>query len=103
MPDEDVSAPWRRGGWEYRTRRPAGAQYPVHVRRAAGHRPGRGRRACCWTRTPSPPGHDFLELGVCEPSPDGALLAYSVDHDGDEVYTLRVRDLAHRRGPPRRR
>ena len=39
-------------------------------------------------------GHEFLELGVCEPSPDGALLAYSVDVDGDEIYTLRVRDLA---------
>ncbi len=29
-----------------------------------------------------------------EVSPDGTLLAYSVDFDGDEVYQLRIRDLA---------
>ena len=36
----------------------------------------------------------YLALGVREVSPDGRLLAYSVDFDGDEVYQLRVRDLA---------
>ena len=30
----------------------------------------------------------------CEVSPDGRLLAYSVDHDGSEVYRLLFRDLA---------
>jgi oligopeptidase B len=34
-----------------------------------------------------------VELGVREVSPDGQLLAYSVDFDGDEVYQLRIRDL----------
>jgi len=36
----------------------------------------------------------YVALGVREVSPDGRLLAYSVDFDGDEVYQLRVRDLA---------
>jgi protease II len=35
----------------------------------------------------------YVELGVREVSPDGQLLAYSVDFDGDEVYQLRIRDL----------
>ena len=39
-------------------------------------------------------GGGYVELGVREVSPDGALLAYSVDFDGDEVYQLRIRDLA---------
>jgi oligopeptidase B len=91
LPDEDVSAPRTRGGWEYRVRRPAGAQYPVHVRR----RPGTGADAdeVVLDENLLAAGHDFLELGVLEPSPDGRLLAYSVDHEGDEVYELRVRDL----------
>ena len=39
-------------------------------------------------------GHDYCELGVTLVSPDETVLAYSVDHDGDEVYVLRFRDLA---------
>jgi oligopeptidase B len=92
LPDEDVSAPWVRGGYEYRTRRPAGTQYSVHVRRPRGAAPGTPEEVML-DENALAAGHDFLELGVCEPSPDGTLLAYSVDLDGSEVYTLRVRDL----------
>lgn len=90
LPDEDVSAPRARGPWEYRARRPAGAQYLVHVRRPRG---SAGPDAVVLDENAVADGHDFLEVGVWEPSPDGDLLAYSVDHDGSEVYTLRVRDL----------
>ncbi len=88
LPDEDVSAPWRRGQWEYRTRRPAGRQYAVHVRSREG-----GDEQVILDENLLAEGRDFLELGVCEVSPDNRLLAYSVDLDGSEVYELRVRDL----------
>ena len=39
-------------------------------------------------------GGGYVALGVREVSPDGRLLAYSVDFAGDEVYQLRIRDLA---------
>ncbi|HEY4315508.1 MAG TPA: oligopeptidase B, partial [Actinomycetes bacterium] len=97
LPDEDVSAPHRRGAYDYRVRRPAGAQYPVHVRRLAGtdH-----TDEVLLDENELAEGHDFLEVGVVEPSPSGDLLAYSVDVDGSEVYTLRVRDLRTGRDLP---
>ena len=36
----------------------------------------------------------YAEIGVREPSPDGALLAWSADTSGAEFYELRIRDLA---------
>ncbi len=94
LPDEDVSAPRLRGGWEYRVRSRAGAQYPVHVRRRPGAGDDGDGDEVVLDENRLAEGHDFVELGVWEPSPDGRLLAYSVDHEGDEVYELRVRDLA---------
>ena len=38
-------------------------------------------------------GYDYADLGVCDPSPDGRYLAWSLDTDGNEVYTLWIRDL----------
>jgi oligopeptidase B len=47
-------------------------------------------------------GGGYLGLGVREVSPDGRLLAYSVDFDGDELYQLRIRDLARGTDLPER-
>ncbi|MCY7344117.1 MAG: hypothetical protein LH603_20335, partial [Pseudonocardia sp.] len=96
LPDEDLSAPWRRGRCEYRTRRRGGQQYVVHVRSLWSERGGSSPEMVeevILDENVLAEGHDFLELGGCEVSPDGRLLAYSVDLDGSEVYQLRVRDL----------
>ena len=96
LPDEDLSAPWRRGRWEYRTRRRAGQQYVVHVRSLWSERGGSSPEVVeevILDENVLAEGRDFLDLGGCEVSPDGRLLAYSVDLDGSEVYQLRVRDL----------
>lgn len=42
----------------------------------------------------------FVDLGLCVPSPDGRLLAYSVDLTGDEIFELRFRDLSTGRDLP---
>ena len=65
-----------------------------------GHgQPGAARREPRWL---DPAGGGYLGLGVREVSPDGRLLAYSVDFDGDELYQLRIRDLARGTDLPER-
>jgi oligopeptidase B len=39
-------------------------------------------------------GREYFRIGVFEASPDHRLLAYSTDFDGDEIYTVRVKDLS---------
>ena len=92
-PAED-SVRWRRGGFEYFTRvapgqeleqfcRVAGPGAPVHVLLDQN----------LLLADPACAG-GYVDLGVREVSPDGRLLVYSVDFTGDELFQLRVRDLA---------
>jgi oligopeptidase B len=88
------SVSWRRDGHTYFTRTVAGQQFEQFCRAGAGGEPAQvlldtnlllGDPACTG---------GYVALGVREVSPDGRLLAYSADFDGDEIYQLRVRDLA---------
>jgi oligopeptidase B len=105
LPEDDVSAPWRDGAFDYRVRRRAGEQYRVHVRTPAeaahadesaaapGESPGSAAEQVLLDENALADGMDYLDLGVWQVSPDGRLLAYSIDVDGSEVFTLRVRDI----------
>jgi oligopeptidase B len=89
--EESVS--WRRAGRTYFTRTVPGLEYEQFCR-AAG--PGKAAEVLLDENlllAEDPAGDGYLELGVREISPDGRLLAYSVDFDGDELYQLRIRDL----------
>jgi oligopeptidase B len=90
--EESVS--WSRAGRTYFTRTVAGQEYEQFCRDAevlldenSLVEPARG---------------GYLGVGVREISPDGRLLAYSVDFDGDELYQLRIRDLARGTDLPER-
>src|SRR3954451_5540408 len=94
LPEDDESAPWRQGAWVYRVRRRTGQQLPVHTRRHVdGGADAAGVGVLDENALAAAAGSQFVDLGACEVSPDGRLLAYSVDLDGSEVFTLRVRDL----------
>ena len=47
-----------------------------------------------WTETPWPRARSIFAMGNFAASPNHKLLAYSVDFEGDEAYTIRVKDLA---------
>jgi oligopeptidase B len=102
--ETDLSVPVRRGDWWYYTRSFEGKQYGVHCRCAVSD-PGDWNPPMLDEHTEIPgeqvlldenveaEGHEFFSLGAASISPDGNVLAYSVDVVGDERYTLRFRDL----------
>ncbi|MFF7292235.1 S9 family peptidase [Microbacterium sp. NPDC008134] len=101
--ETDLSVPTRRGDWWYYSRTVEGAQYAIHCRAAAGPDD--------WTPPQLEPnvavpgeivlldgnveaeGHEFFALGAFDTSDDATKLLWSTDFEGDEVYTIRVRDL----------
>jgi oligopeptidase B len=102
--ETDLSVPVRMGRFWYFTRTSEGAQYGVQCRvPIAGDDD--------WTPPTIEPsgelegeqvildgnvlaeGHDFFSLGSYDISDDGTRLVYGVDVEGDERYTLHVRDL----------
>jgi oligopeptidase B len=85
----DSSVGWRHGAWSYFTRTVDGKQYSEFCRTG-----GDDETQVLLDLNALAEGHAYLALGVREVSPDGSLLAYSLDTDGDEVYQLRIRDLA---------
>lgn len=89
LPIEDDRVGYRRGAYEYAEHTPVGAEYPQLLRRE-----GAGDWSVLLDGTAVAAGSSHLRYGVCEPSPDGSHLAYSVDTTGDQVYELRFRDTA---------
>ncbi|WP_336632516.1 MULTISPECIES: S9 family peptidase [unclassified Microbacterium] len=103
--ETDLSVPSRQGAWWYYGRTVEGQQYGIHCRAPLASPDD-------WTPPQLTPGvevpgeavlldgnveaegHEFFSLGSFDVSTDGTLLLYGVDVEGDERYTLRVRDLA---------
>ena len=102
--ETDLSIPVRRGEWWYYGRSYEGKQYGVHCRcPVAGPDdweppvfdestviPG---EQILLDENAEADGHDYFALGASSVSPDGNVLAFSVDTVGDERYTLRFKDL----------
>ena len=85
----DLSVPLKRDDYFYYTRTEEGKQYASTaastVTGCAGRDPAR--------RNVLAEGHKYFRVGNFSVSPDHRLLAYSVDFDGDEVYTIRIKNL----------
>lgn len=102
--ETDLGVPTREGGYWYYSRTAEGKQYGIQCRLpiqgpddwtppeidSATSAPG---EEVIFDGNIEAEGHDFFSLGSFDVSSDGRLLAYAVDVEGDERYTLRVRDL----------
>ncbi|MBA1196978.1 S9 family peptidase [Pseudomonas plecoglossicida] len=93
--DLSLPSPW--GPWLYYTRTTAGDEYPRHYRcpRPADDSNTVDASAEQLLLDPNKlAAGGFLSLGAFNVSPDHQLLAYSLDTNGEETYTLYVKDLA---------
>ncbi len=102
--ETDLSVPSRIGRYWYYGRSAEGKQYGISCRcpsdspddwtppelDAETHVPG---EEVLLDSNELAEGHDFFSLGASSISPDGNLLAFSVDTVGDERFLLRVKDL----------
>ena len=101
--ETDLSVPVRYRGFWYYTRTLEGLQYPIEARVAVECHPGlpeltNGRAPAgeqiLLDHNAEADGLDFFVVGSSAVSPDGTLLAYAADTQGDERYDLRIRDIA---------
>ena len=93
VPAAEESASWRRDGRTYFTRTVPGREFEQFCRAGTGGTPAAVLLDVNLLLDDPGCAGGYVALGVREVSPDGRLLAYSVDFDGGEVYQLRVRDL----------
>ena len=87
----DLSVPAKDGSYYYYGRTEAGKQYPIFCRRKdAPH----AAEEVLLDANALAEGHAYFALGGFTVTDDHELLAYSVDFDGSETYTVQFKNLA---------
>ncbi|HXF86560.1 MAG TPA: S9 family peptidase [Anaerolineales bacterium] len=90
--ESDTSVPEKRGEYLYYTRTEAGKQYPIFCRRLdTPHSP----EEILLDQNALAEGKPFCSVSAFAVSPDGKKLAYAVDVEGNEAYTIYIKDLVN--------
>jgi len=87
--EADSSVPQKDGEWLYWVEFEEGAEYRKHWRKSAGG----GAPQLILDEPALAEGKEYFRLGAASVSQDGKLLAYSVDDNGSERYTVRIKNL----------
>ena len=88
--EDDSTVPVKDGPYFYYTRYEEGGQYPIYCRK---FQTLEADEQVLLDVNQLAQGQDYTQIGVLESSPDHQWLAYSVDNDGSEQYTIRVKNL----------
>lgn len=88
--EDDSSVPYKYRNYWYYTRTEEGKEYAIHCRKK-GHL--EAPEEILLDENLLAEGHDFFDLGDLEISTNERFMAYTVDYDGSERYTLRILDL----------
>jgi oligopeptidase B len=86
--DEDV--PFQHGDYMYYSRTMKGLPYPIHCRTPVGSTD----EQVVLDENKIGEGYEYSDVSSSEPCPAHKLMAYSVDHDGYETYTLKIIDIS---------
>jgi oligopeptidase B len=89
--EDDASVPTPDGPWEYYRRFETGAQHPKYARRPRGQE---GPEQVLLDVDAQAAGKAFYKVISAQHAPDHELLAYAVDEQGSEIYTVYIKDLA---------
>jgi oligopeptidase B len=89
--ETDVSVPVKRDDYFYYTRTEEGKAYSIQCRKHGGLD---ASEEILLDSNVLAEGQNYFRLGNFAVSPDHRLLAYSIDLEGDESYTIRVKDLS---------
>jgi oligopeptidase B len=88
--EADSSVPEKEGVYYYYTRFEEGAQYPIYCRKRESLD---STEEILLDVNELAKGKDYLRLGAFQNSPDHRWLAYSLDADGSERFTIYVKNL----------
>ncbi len=86
----DVGAPVKRDEYFYYTRTEEGKPYPIHCRKQGSLD---SPEQVLLDGNHLAEGRSYFRIGNFLTSPNHRLLAYSVDFEGNEMYTIRVKNL----------
>ena len=89
--EDDNTVPEKEGDYYYYVRYEEGGQYPIYCRKRGSED---GPEEVLLDVNVLAEGHDYTRVGAFENSPNHQLIAYGVDFDGSEQYTVRVVNLA---------
>jgi oligopeptidase B len=88
--ETDSTIPEKKGEYFYYSRSEEGKQYPIFCRRKGSlDQP----EEILLDQNDLAEGKSFCSVGALTVSPDGNKLAYSVDIEGGEIYTIYIKDL----------
>ena len=88
--EDDNTVPEKDGEYFYYVRFEEGGQYPIYCRR---HGSPDGPETVLLDVNRLAEGRDYTRVAAFSNSPDHKLVAYGVDFDGSEQFTIRVLDL----------
>ncbi len=89
--ESDVSAPYKMGNYYYYTKTEVGKQYSIYCRKYYNMN---SIEEIILDPNELAGESKYFDVGAFEVSPNGKYLAYSIDNNGSETYTIFVKDLS---------